>query len=289
MRTQNFVYGVLRQLKNPGWFFQLPLGENRSFLHHKNLCRSGFLQRARSSFKTEVLKLLLMIIAAGCASRDPQAAEPPLGKKYIALSFDDGPAEKTGPLLDVLREHRVKATFFLIGQNIRSRPEEARRIFAEGHEIGNHSGGYAGLGVNGKADENAIRQSLSAASAAIKEITGTNPVCFRAPNLDYSDTLTAVVREMGMALIGSDVIGRDWEEHITTGQIIDNILHSAKDGGIILLHERHNGDLERTIRAVPVIVRELRAQGYELVSVSELAAQKGAVLEAGKRYDVVRP
>jgi peptidoglycan/xylan/chitin deacetylase (PgdA/CDA1 family) len=239
--------------------------------------------------KNFVYGVMFMIIAAGCASRDAQVAHPLLEKKYIAVSFDDGPGEKTGRLLDVLREHNVKATFFLIGQNIRSRPQEARQIFAQGHEIGSHSDGYAGLGVNGKADENAIRQSLSAASAAIKEITGTNPACFRAPNLDYSDTLTAVVQEMGMALIGSDVIGRDWEEHITTEQIIDNILDSAKDGGIILLHERHNGDLERTIRAVPVIVRELRAQGYELVSVSELAAQKGAVLEAGKRYDAVRP
>lgn len=204
----------------------------------------------------------------------------------IAITFDDGPCEKTDLLLQTLAENNVKATFFLIGQNITAFPEQASRIFAAGHEIGNHSGSFTPLGVKGGSpSKEIIRGSLDAASATIRAVTGTDPICFRAPNLDYSDTLESAAGEMGMVLIGADVSSKDWEKSITTEEIINNVLNAAKDGGIILLHEHHGGDTERTIRAVPVIVRELCARGYEIMSVSGLVQKKGGKLEAGKRYD----
>jgi endo-1,4-beta-xylanase len=205
----------------------------------------------------------------------------------ISISFDDGPSEKTERLLEVLKENEVKAAFFLVGQLIKNSPEKTRRIFDEGHEIGNHSWGFEGLGKNGAAGEAEIRESLGATSALIKEISGQDTPYFRAPNLDYSDTLTAVVKDLGMSLIGASVIGRDWEAGITTEEIISNVLNAARDGGIILLHERHSGDLERTIRAVPVIVHELRQRGYEIVPLGELAKRKGLSFEAGRRYDSI--
>jgi peptidoglycan/xylan/chitin deacetylase (PgdA/CDA1 family) len=236
--------------------------------------------------KNMLYGVIIMCIVAGCASQSSPADEQ-AGTKTIAITFDDGPSAQTGKLLAVLGENNITATFFLIGQNIRARPEQARQIFAAGHEIGNHSDGYSALGVTGTASENDIRQSLAAASAAIQETTGGSPSFFRAPNLDYGDTLIAIVREMGMALIGTDVIGRDWEENITTERIINNVLTSAKDGGVILLHELYGGDTERTLRAVPVIARELRLRKFEIVTVGELARRKGVSFEAGKRYDTI--
>jgi peptidoglycan/xylan/chitin deacetylase (PgdA/CDA1 family) len=228
---------------------------------------------------------VLLIMTLSCASQGNKNQGSAVHS--IVLSFDDGPAEKTGMLLEVLRENQVKAVFFLVGQNIRGRPEDARRIYAEGHEIGNHSDGFASLGQRGNAAEDDIRQSLAAAQTAIGEITGNNTPYFRAPNLDYSDTLGSVARDMGMALIGTDVSSHDWEAEISTDQIIENVLNAAKDGGIILMHERHSGDLERTIRAVPVIVRELRSRGYEFVTLDDLARKKGVKFEAGKLYNTI--
>ena len=235
------------------------------------------------------ISLMLVIALGGCATNEKQmeAVKVP-NSKFIAFTFDDGPSEKTEQLLHVLKENNIKATFFLIGQNIRSRPDFIRMIFADGHEIGNHSNGYNSLGVNSGADENTIRESLVLTSVAISEIIGTEPLYFRAPNLDYGATLAKVVTEMNMSFIGTDIIGFDWESTVTTEQIVNNILNSAKDGGIILLHERHEGDLERTIRAVPLIVRELRARGYEFLTVGELAQKNRITLEAGKRYDIMK-
>jgi peptidoglycan/xylan/chitin deacetylase (PgdA/CDA1 family) len=230
----------------------------------------------------------LMAMAAGCAGQNSRKAEQAAQGKYITFTFDDGPSEKTDLLLELLAENNVKAAFFLIGQNVANRPEQARRILSAGHEIGNHSNGYAGLGMRGgNPPIDSIRESLGAASASIKTVCGIDTVFFRAPNLDYSGDLESVAGEMGMALIGTDVSGKDWEADISTDQIIENVLKSAKDGGIILLHERHSGDLERTIRALPVIVRELREQGYGILSLSELAKKKGVSFEAGRRYDII--
>jgi peptidoglycan/xylan/chitin deacetylase (PgdA/CDA1 family) len=213
--------------------------------------------------------------------------EIPHADKYIALSFDDGPMVQTGRLLETLKENNVKATFFLIGRHIRLRPDGVRNIIADGHEIGNHSDDHAYLGKNGKLDEDGIRQNLVAVQKAVYDITGAYPVYFRAPYLDYSQTLEKVVKEMGMAFIGANVDSKDWNwsSGITTDQIVSNVLNSAKDGGIILMHEHSEGDLERTIRAIPLIVTELRRRGYHILTVSGLAQTKGISLEAGKRYN----
>jgi peptidoglycan/xylan/chitin deacetylase (PgdA/CDA1 family) len=233
---------------------------------------------------------LYMTIIAGCAGQQPQVQPDvfPPADKYIALTFDDGPLTKTGELLEVLRENNVKATFFLIGRNVNRRPDDVRQIIAEGHEIGNHSNDHTYLGKNSALDENGIRDNINAVQEAIHEITGAYPVYFRAPYLDYSPVLETVVKEMGMALIGTNVDSRDWDGGtITTEKIISNVLNSAWDGSIVLLHEHSGGDLERTIRALPVIISELRKKGYEIVSVGELAKKKGVSYEAGKLYNSV--
>jgi peptidoglycan/xylan/chitin deacetylase (PgdA/CDA1 family) len=205
--------------------------------------------------------------------------------KFIALSFDDGPTAQTGQLLKTLKENNVKATFFLIGQNVRLRPDDARGIIAGGHEIGNHSEDHAYLGGNSKLDEDGIRQNIAAVQEVLYGINGTYPVYFRAPYLDYSQALEKTVNEMGLAFIGANVDSSDWNSGITTDRIVSNVLNSATDGGIILLHEHSEGDLERTINAIPLIVPELRRRGFEILSVGGLAQRKGIRLEAGKRYD----
>ncbi|MHB9296644.1 polysaccharide deacetylase family protein [Pillotina sp. SPG140] len=229
----------------------------------------------------------LIIMAGMCTLMVSCATTPvstetnyPAPDKIIALSFDDGPSPVTNQLLTVLKEQRITATFFLIGQNIRTNPTKAQAIFQAGHEIGNHSDGYASLG--GDTDYETIRTSLQATSAAIATITGKNPQYFRAPNAHYGINLSQVCTEMGLPLVGASCWSNDWQNTVTTDQIISTILSDASDGGIINCHE-----LQKTVEAAPRFIDELRKQGYEIVSVVQLAERKGTVLHAGQRYDSI--
>jgi peptidoglycan/xylan/chitin deacetylase (PgdA/CDA1 family) len=206
--------------------------------------------------------------------------------KYVALSFDDGPAgANTQNLLDVLAEKKVKATFFLIGQNIRSQKTWAQKIHEAGHELANHSDGYSALG---SAEETAIRTSLSAASAALKEITGKEPALFRAPNVNYGANLTNVCTELGLAIIGVSIWSNDWQSGITAESIKNNVLTGSAlaDGGIINCHEPNTAP--NTVAALPAIIDGLREKGYWILTVGQLAAVKEKTLEAGTRYDTIK-
>jgi len=208
--------------------------------------------------------------------------------KYIALSFDDGPCAPassggTAAMLDKLDELKVKATFFVIGQNVRNNKAAAKAIFDKGHELGNHSDGYSSLG---NSPIETITGSLTAASAAIKEITGNDPVLFRAPNVVYGNNLTQVCTEMGLAIIGVNVWSHDYQS-ITPEQITGNVLKDAQDGGIINCHESNTsrGD---TLKALPAMISGLREKGFWIMTVGELAVVKGVKLQAGTRYDSIR-
>ncbi|MDR0411848.1 MAG: polysaccharide deacetylase family protein [Treponema sp.] len=204
--------------------------------------------------------------------------------KYIALTFDDGPAAETQDLLDILAAKQVKATFFLIGQNIRSNKAATKAIFDAGHELANHSDGYDGLG--GATESEKIEISLVKASAEIKAITGKDPAFFRAPNVAYGNNLTNVCKIMGMPLIGVSVWSNDWQSSITAEQCKSNVLNAAKDGGIINCHEA-NTSKDRTLPILGDMIDGLRAKGYWITTVSKLAVVKGKTLQPGERYDSI--
>jgi len=208
--------------------------------------------------------------------------------KYIAISFDDGPCATsnyggTAAMLAKLAELNVKATFFVIGQNVRGNKAVAREIFNGGHELGNHSDGYDGLGKSSISD---ITASLEATSLAIKEITGKDPSLFRAPNLNHGANLSKVCEDMGMALIDGST-NDDWDGTGHTPTTIKNsVLANPQDGGIILLHD-NNTSKGDTLSALPDIINGLRKEGFWIMTVSQLATVKEKSLEAGKRYDSI--
>ncbi|MDR1466255.1 MAG: polysaccharide deacetylase family protein [Treponema sp.] len=216
--------------------------------------------------------------------------------KYIAISFDDGPAGnaravgmRTQDVLDVLAEKRVKATFFLIGQNVRTYPDAVQAILDTGHEVGNHSDDGAGLGARAGGsldgiDVQTIRSKLDAASAAIKDVAGKSPFFFRAPNVDYGINLATVCKTLGMPLIGANVWSNDWDASRTADECMVSVINSASDGGIINFHEPNTSG-NRTLPVLADIIEALRSDGYWILSVGQLAALKGKELEAGVRYD----
>jgi len=202
--------------------------------------------------------------------------------KYIAISFDDGPCDSsayggTKAMLAALKKARVRATFFLIGGNVSNNRSAAQAIFDEGHELGNHSNGYGSLG---SASMDAITSSLNATSNVIREISGSNPRLFRAPNLNHGENLSLVCKNLGLTLIDGSA-HNDWPG--SSPAIKNSVLANPRDGDIIILHD-NNTSQGNTMKDLPDIIAGLRAKGFWIMTVSELAMVKGKTLEAGIRY-----
>ena len=206
-------------------------------------------------------------------------------EKYIALTFDDGPCPPfdyggTEALLSALEKEKVKATFFVVGDQICKNKAAVKAIFDAGHEIGSHANFHVRLG-----SENAenIKISLDAANKAINEITGTNPRFFRAPYLDHGDNLSQVCEGLGMALIDG-TSSNDWQ--VASEVIRNNVLARPQDGGIIILHD-NNTSKGNTMAVLPLIISGLREKGFWIMPVGQLFAVKGKTPSPGKRYDSI--
>lgn len=193
--------------------------------------------------------------------------------KCLALTFDDGPADSTAELLDVLASRNVKATFFLVGENVAEHPDLVRREHAAGHEIADHSYTHADLG---RASKKTIVSELTRTQDAIRNASGVTSNLLRPPYGSTSERLARITRRMGMAQVLWTVDPFDWR-HRDSDAIERRVLKQAKPGSIVLLHDIH----PTTVRAVPEIIDKLAAKGYVFVTVSELF---GGKLTPGKEY-----
>ncbi len=182
----------------------------------------------------------------------------------IAMTFDDGPSEKLTPkLLDLLAARHIKATFFVIGQNVAEHPEIVRRAFREGHEIGNHSWSHPNLG---KMSDEAVRRELRKTDDAIYAAIGQHPKIMRPP---YG-SLTArqrqwIHKEFGYRIILWEVDPLDWKRP-GPSVVESRIVKNARAGDIILAHDIHPG----TIAAMPDTFTALAAKGFTFETVSDL-------------------
>jgi peptidoglycan/xylan/chitin deacetylase (PgdA/CDA1 family) len=192
-------------------------------------------------------------------------------RRLIAFTFDDGPSEWTPAILDVMKEHDARATFFVIGDAIAGRRETLRRAGAEGHEIGNHTWSHPHLTQCSEAE---VREQLEQTASAVESVTGRRPVLFRPPYFDFDSRVERVVRQLGFgpALLATCTPG-DWDP-LTADEIVarTQIHHRA----VVCLHDGRPRDStsapsrQPTVDAVGAIVPALIEQGYELVTASEL-------------------
>jgi len=182
------------------------------------------------------------------------------GEKTVALTFDDGPHEKWTPLLlDGLKERGVKATFFLMGENIAGKEEIVRRMAEEGHLIGNHSQEHAQLT---KEDVGTACEQINSTSQKIFEITGEMPSCIRPPFGSWSDELDRCVP---MQVVLWDIDTLDWKTK-DKEKIVQHVLKNVEDGSIILMHDVY----ETSVEAALEIVDLLQQRGYLFVTADEL-------------------
>ncbi|MEU3975499.1 polysaccharide deacetylase family protein [Streptomyces bacillaris] len=195
--------------------------------------------------------------------------------KCIALTFDAGPGKDTPELLDILKEKKVSATFFLLGKNhVLKHPDTVRRIQDEGHEVANHTWTHKIL-TDEKPEE--IRAELEKTQEAIEKITGKRPRLMRPPQGRTDDQVSGISKELGLSQVLWSATAKDYSTN-DSALITKRILDQASRDGIILLHDIYKG----TVPAVPGIIDALQKDGYTFVTVPELMAP--AVPEPGTIY-----
>jgi len=187
---------------------------------------------------------------------------PSAGKK-VALTFDDGPSKKyTLKYLEVLREKQVKATFFLVGRNVQKSPVLTALIAGEGHEIANHTYDH----YIKKMSDAVIKDQISRTSRLLKEWTQQEIKYVRPPGGNNSIKMKSVAAELQMQVVMWNVDPQDWKEGTTPAQIIASVKKQLTPGAIIVLHEGK----PQTLKALPALIDELRQDGWEFVTISEL-------------------
>jgi len=211
--------------------------------------------------------------------------------KTVAITFDDGPDPNfTAQILDVLKAKGVKATFFLIGAQAQKDPTLTRRIYREGHEIGNHTFYHPDISNISK---QYMKFELNMTERLFAAKLGVKPLLFRPPysidqEPDTSDEVRPleIAQDMGYITVGDKIDPSDWKDnpHRTAQQITSDVMAHLPPckpadwlhcGNIILLHDG-GGDRTQTVKALPMIIDGLRAKGYSIVPVSELMGKQVA-------------
>ncbi|MDP4205962.1 MAG: glycosyltransferase [Bacteroidota bacterium] len=194
--------------------------------------------------------------------------------KEVAITFDDGPDEDYTPrLLDILKQYKVPACFFITGVNAENHLPIVKRMYEEGHEIGNHTLLHPNLE---KISDNRIRLELRSTGRIIEGITGHATIMFRTPyNTDNQPTNPVTIHPIAVAksenylTIGSAIDAEDWQPGITVDSIMANVRRDQHLGNIILLHDA-GGKREATVAALPRIIEYFQSMGYKFVPVSQL-------------------
>ncbi|MFD9595550.1 polysaccharide deacetylase family protein [Kitasatospora sp. NPDC059973] len=179
-------------------------------------------------------------------------------RKVVALTIDDGPDPRHTPtVLALLEQYRIRATFFLIGENAVQYPDLVREIAARGHHIANHTWTHADLRSLSDAK---IKDELERTSDLLNKATGKPPTWFRAPGGDWSTSSLKIAADLGMRNMAWSVDPRDWARP-GTAVITDRILKDVRPGAIVLNHDG-GGDRSQTVAALKTYLPVLIDSGY---------------------------
>ena len=194
-------------------------------------------------------------------------------KKYVALTFDDGPSSFTNRLLDCLEKNKAKATFFMVGKEIEYFSDEVKRMKNLGCELGNHT--YSHANLTGLSPED-ISSEIGAVDNLLMELTGQGASVVRPPYGSVNSTVKSVV---GTPMILWSIDTLDWESQ-DPQKIAEIVRSQAEDGSIILLHDIFSTSVD----AAEIFIPEMIKEGYQFVTVHELAEKNGIKLQTGTTY-----
>jgi len=209
--------------------------------------------------------------------------------KKLVLTFDDGPDPNYTPqILDILKQENVPATFFIVGSQGETNPGLVRRIWDEGHELGNHTFSHPDLSQTG--DSRTLLE-ISATQRLIETLTGHTTTLFRPPYAIDVEPRTAqdlkpimLASRYNFISVGEQIDPQDWNEHLVgangavgAARIVEATWEDRDKGSVILLHDG-GGDRTHTLEALPLLIRKLKAAGYQFTTISELRGLPRATL-----------
>lgn len=215
------------------------------------------------------LCLILCFLLVGAPAVQSEAPH------YVALTFDDGPSGRfTRRLLTGLQERDAKATFLLCGYRLEIYPELAQRIADEGHEIGLH--GYSHKDM-AKLSRRELKKEIKDTLMLLPD--GCKTVFLRPPGGSESHAVAEIAEDMGLSILLWSVDPRDWAVH-DAAVVETAVISQVRSGDVILLHDLSDSSVDAALS----IVDKLQAEGFQFVTVSELARIQGASLQPGKTY-----
>ena len=209
-------------------------------------------------------------------------------KGKVVLSFDDGPDRRWTPkILDILKEKRVPGVFFVIGDEANRSPDLLKREYDEGHEIGNHT--FTHPAFTDELSHTQLRWELNLTQRLIESTLGVKSLLFRPPygidhQPEYAEEVSPLPypQELGYIIVGQRIDPRDWympdsKHQLPAEEIVADVIRQLKNGNIILFHDG-GGDRTQTLAALPQVIDQLRARGYQFVSVADLIGKQRADL-----------
>ena len=207
----------------------------------------------------------------------PRGLDPT--KKMIAITFDDGPSRSLTPkFLDLLEQYGAVATFFECGNMLKANPQFLERMEELGCEVGNHT--YSHPNLNSLSQEK-VKAQISDTDAIIEEKLGHKATVVRAP---YGNSNAKVREAVDRPLIYWTIDTLDWQSR-NADAVFKKIVDSSFDGAIVLMHSIHEPTYRACVKAIPWLIEN----GYQLVTVSEMAECRGYELENGTVYYSFKP
>lgn len=208
--------------------------------------------------------------------------------KEIVLSFDDGPDPTYTPqILKILHKNNIKGTFFIIGENALLHPDLIKRMYKEGHEIGNHTFTHPDIA---SLTPFQTRMELNANQRLFQELTGHSMTLFRPPYMsdtepDTRNELLPILRaqKIGYTVVGKSIDSEDWEG-LSSNDIVKKVLDQLPDGNIILMHDSGD-DRSNTVKALPIIIKELKKRGYTFTTVADLIGKNNSQIMPPASHD----
>jgi peptidoglycan-N-acetylglucosamine deacetylase len=199
------------------------------------------------------------------ANRGIMFINGPVTEKAVAITIDDGPDTiVTASMLDVLKEHNVKASFFFIGERISENPEIARRAHEEGHLVLPHSYSHTHFTT---LSANALKREIALSEEKISNLIGKRPAVLRPPYGDLNQKTINEINKNNYKIAMWSIDTLDWSQR-EKDNIVKNVVDNIRPGDIILLHSNEN--TVPSLEALPVIIEQLRAKGYEFKRIDEL-------------------
>ncbi len=204
-------------------------------------------------------------------------APVPNNEKVIALTFDDGPwPETTESILATLKQEKIKATFFVIGQPLKSYPEIGKKVLADGHAIANHTLHH----WYNKMSPLVAQREIEDTAKIIKEVLNVETAYFRPPGGVLTNGLVSYAQSKNQSVLMWSVDSNDSHPRRPTPEaMIKTVVSQATPGGIVLMHDG-GGNHSNTAKALPGMIAKLRANGYSFVTVPELLTLASIPAEA---------